>query len=236
MCHIPYIHSVAEGIKTLLKPDGVLMFEDPYLGDVINKVSYDQIYDEHVFLFTVHSVSYLFAQHDMEVVDVEPQETHGGSMRYVIAHKGAKKISENVGIQIENEIKQGLHLPETYIKFKENCEVSRNKLKSILLDLKNQGKRVVGYAATSKSTTILNYCDIDSDLIEFICDTTPIKQGKFSPGKHIPVRPYEEFKNNYPDYALLFAYNHEKEIMAKEADFKESGRKWILYVPEIGII
>jgi methylation protein EvaC len=236
MCHIPYIHSVAEGIKTLLKPEGILMFEDPYLGDVINKVSYDQIYDEHVFLFTVHSVNYLFEQHDMEVVDVEPQETHGGSMRYVVARRGAKKISENVGIQIEKEFKQGLHLPETYIKFRENCEASRNELKSILLDLKNQGKRVVGYAATSKSTTILNYCDIGSDLIEFICDTTPIKQGKFSPGKHIPVKPYEEFKNNYPDYALLFAYNHEKEIMAKETVFRESGHKWIVYVPEIGII
>ena len=236
MCHIPYIHSVVEGIKTLLKPDGIVMFEDPYLGDVIANVTYDQIYDEHVFLFNVQSVKFLFEQHDLEVVDVEHQETHGGSMRYVIAHRGAKKISENVILQIEKERKQGLHLSETYRTFKINCEASRDKLKAILLDLKNEGARVVGYAATSKSTTILNYCNIDSELIEFICDTTPIKHGKFSPGKHIPVKPYEEFKKNYPDYALLFAYNHEKEIMAKEADFKKIGHKWIVYVPEIGII
>lgn len=235
MCHIPYIHSVVEGIKTLLKPDGIAMFEDPYLGDVIENTSYDQIYDEHVFLFSVQSVKYLFEQHDMEIIDVEPQETHGGSMRYIIAHKGAKKISENVYNQINKEILLGLHLPETYVTFKKNCEASRDKLKSILGQLKNEGKRVVGYAATSKSTTILNYCNIGSDLIEFICDTTPIKHGKFSPGKHIPVKPYEEFKKNYPDYALLFAYNHAKEIFAKEDEFKKMNKKWIIYVPEVVI-
>jgi len=235
MCHIPYMHSVVDGIKTLLKPNGIVMFEDPYWGDVIEKVSYDQIYDEHVFLFSVQSIKYLFEQHDMEVVDVEPQETHGGSMRYVIAHKGARKISENVHKQIKKEIALGLHLPETYVTFKKNCEASRDKLKSILVQLKNEGKRVVGYAATSKSTTILNYCDIGSDLIEFICDTTPIKQGKYSPGKHVPIKPYEEFKKDYPDYALLFAYNHAKEILAKEEEFKKMNKKWIMYVPKIGI-
>jgi methylation protein EvaC len=235
MCHIPYIHSVVEGIKTILKPDGIVMFEDPYWGDVIEKISYDQIYDEHVFLFSVQSIKYLFEQHDLELIDLEPQETHGGSMRYVIAHKGARKISEKVYSQINKEISLGLHLPETYVTFKLNCESSRDKLKSILVQLKNEGKRVVGYAATSKSTTILNYCNIGSDLIEFISDTTPIKQGKYSPGKHIPVKPYEEFKRNYPDYALLFAYNHAKEILAKEDEFKKMNKKWIMYVPEIGI-
>lgn len=235
MCHIPYIHSVVEGIKTLLKHDGVVMFEDPYIGDVIEKISYDQIYDEHVFLFSVQSVRYLFEQHEMEVIDVEPQVTHGGSMRYVIAHKGARKVSENVQKQIEKEQNLGLTLPETYRTFKKNCEASREKLKSILIDIKNQGKRVVGYAATSKSTTILNYCDIGQDLIEFICDTTPIKHHKYSPGKHIPVKPYEEFRKNYPDYALLFAYNHAKEILEKEIDFKKMGKNWIVYIPEIGI-
>jgi methylation protein EvaC len=235
MCHIPYIHSVAEGIKVLLKQDGVLMFEDPYIGDVIQKTSYDQIYDEHVFLFSVHSVKFLFEQHGMEVIDVEPQETHGGSMRYVVAHKGAKPVSKNVHDQINREVSLGLDNTETYTKFRKNCEASRDNLKAILENLKNEGKRVVGYAATSKSTTILNYCNIGPDLLEFICDTTPIKHGKFSPGKHIPVKPYEEFKADYPDYALLFAYNHEKEIMAKESEFKDLNKKWIVYVPEIGI-
>jgi methylation protein EvaC len=235
MCHIPYIHSVAEGIRTLLKPEGVLMFEDPYIGDVVQKTSYDQIYDEHVFLFSVQSVKFLFEQHGMEVIDVEPQETHGGSMRYVIAHKGTKTKSKRVHEQISNEIRLGLDKPGTYVKFRKNCEDSRDKLKSILVKLKNEGKRVVGYAATSKSTTILNYCNIGPELLEFICDTTPIKQGKFSPGKHIPVKTYEEFRKDYPDFALLFAYNHEKEIMSKESEFKRLNKQWIVYVPEIGI-
>lgn len=236
MCHIPYMHSVVEGIKTLVKPDGIVMFEDPYLGDVIEKISYDQIYDEHVFLFSVHSVQYLFAQHGMEVVDVEPQETHGGSMRYVIAHKGARSISDNVRKQLAKEDSLKLHLSETYVQFRKDCETSREQLVSILTELKKKGKRVVGYAATSKSTTILNYCNIGPDLIDFISDTTPIKQGKFSPGKHIPVQEYENFKDDYPEYALLFAYNHSKEIMAKEGEFRNQGGKWIMYVPKIEII
>ena len=107
---------------------------------------------------------------------------------------------------------------------------------ALLQDLKHQGKRIVGYAATSKSTTIINYCGISTDLIEFISDTTPIKQGKFSPGAHIPVRPYEEFLENYPDYALLFAYNHAREIMVKEQKFVASGGKWITYVPNVRVL
>jgi methylation protein EvaC len=236
MCHIPYLHSVAEGIKILLKPDGVAIFEDPYLGDVIEKTSYDQIYDEHVFLFTVSSINYLFNQHSMEVVDVEPQETHGGSMRYVIAHKGARKISENVVIQLAKEKKMGLGMLSTYEKFRDNCEESKRKLKNLLVDLKKTGKRVVGYAATSKSTTVINYCGITPDLVEFISDTTPIKQGKYSPGMHIPIRSHDEFKRNYPEYALLFGWNHAKEIMAKEQDFIALGGKWIMYIPEVKVL
>jgi methylation protein EvaC len=156
-------------------------------------------------------------------------------MRYVIAHKGAFKVSDNVRKQLAKEDALKLHLPETYIQFKKNCEASRDQLVTILKNLKREGKRVVGYAATSKSTTILNYCNIGPDLIDFISDTTPIKQGKFSPGKHIPVKSYDNFKNNYPEYALLFAYNHSKEIMANEGHFRAQGGKWIMYVPKIEI-
>jgi methylation protein EvaC len=236
MCHIPYIHSVVAGIRILLKPKGIVMFEDPYLGDVIENTSYDQIYDEHVFLFSVASINYLFGQHGMEVVDVEPQETHGGSMRYVIAHKGARPVSGKVTAQLAKEKKIGLDKAGTYEQFKKNCEESKRQLMAILTDIKRQEKRIVGYAATSKSTTIINYCGITPDLLEFICDTTPIKQGKFSPGAHIPVRPYEEFMNNYPAYALLFAYNHAKEIMAKEKNFIAAGGQWVVYVPEVKIL
>jgi methylation protein EvaC len=236
MCHIPYLHDIVEGISILLKPDGVVMFEDPYLGDVIEKTSYDQIYDEHTFLFCVHSISRLFERYGMELIDIEPQPTHGGSLRYVIAHRGARQVSPAVAFQLEHEKNLGLHLPETYDRFRRNCETSRDRLTSLLRDLKAQGKRVVGYAATSKSTTIINYCGITPDLVEFISDTTPIKQGKFSPGAHIPVRPHDEFAQNYPDYAILFAWNHAREIKDNEGDFRAAGGKWISFVPQVAVL
>ncbi len=236
MCHIPYLHSVAAGIKVLLKPDGVFMFEDPYLGDIVEKVSYDQIYDEHAFYFSVASVRYLFEQHELEVTDVMPQNVHGGSMRYVISHKGAREISPAVIKQREKEEQLALHLPATFEQLRNNIESSKAELTALLKDIRKQGKRIAGYGATSKSTTVTNYCGIGPDLVEFISDTTPIKQGKYSPGAHIPVRPYQEFSDNYPDYALLFAWNHAEEIMAKEQKFMESGGKWIVYVPKVQVL
>jgi methylation protein EvaC len=236
MCHISYIHSVAAGIKILLKPDGILMFEDPYLGDIIEKTSYDQIYDEHAFYFSLASISYLFKQHDLQVVDVVPQNVHGGSMRYVIAHAGARSVSDAVRALRAKEERLGLHRPETYNMLRRNIERSRNELIALLREVKRQGKRVVGYAATSKSTTVINYCGITPELVEFISDTTPIKQGKYSPGAHIPVKSHEEFTARYPDYALLFGWNHGEEIMAKEQAFKATGGKWIVYVPRVQVL
>lgn len=233
MCHIPCLHSVAEGIRILLTPDGLLQFEDPYLGDIIEKTSYDQIYDEHAFYFSVLSVQRLFAEHGLEVVDVKPQNVHGGSMRYVIGHRGAHPVAAAVTAQLEKERALGLDRPETYDRFRKNVERSRDALMKQLRALKKGGRRVVGYAATSKSTTVTNYCGITPDLVEFISDTTPIKQGRYSPGMHIPVQPYEEFKKRYPDVALLFGWNHAEEIMAKEQAFKAAGGQWLVYVPEV---
>jgi methylation protein EvaC len=119
---------------------------------------------------------------------------------------------------------------------RENIEQSRDQLTALLRDLKRQGKRVVGYGATSKSTTVTNYCGLTSELVEFISDTTPIKQGKFSPGAHIPVRPHEEFKARYPEYALLFAWNHAEEIMVKEEQFRSGGGQWVVYVPRVQVV
>jgi len=236
MCHIPDINGVVKGIRKLLKPSGVLMFEDPYLGDVIEKTSYDQIYDEHVFLFSVHSIQYLFQLHGMELIDVLPQKTHGGSMRYVIAHEGAYPVSEAVALLLQKEQTQGLHRLPTFETFAKNVEQSKIDLVNLLQDLKSQGKRTAGYGATSKSTTILNYCGIGPDLIEYISDTTPIKQGKFTPGMHIPVKPYESFQSATPDYAVLLAWNHAEEIMTKEKGFMEAGGRWIVHVPKVQVL
>lgn len=236
MCHIPDLPGVAAGVTRLLKPDGVFIFEDPYLGAMIEKTSYDQIYDEHVFIFSVTNVARAFALHGLELVDAEPQTTHGGSMRYTLAPKGSRPVSANVATLLEKERGQGLDRPETYAQFKRNCEKSRSDLMTLLEDLRKQGKRVVGYGATSKSTTVTNYCGITPQHVEFISDTTPIKQGKLSPGAHIPVKPYAEFERAYPDYALLFAWNHATEIREKEQAFIAAGGRWITFVPDVKIV
>jgi methylation protein EvaC len=236
MCHIPYLHSVADGMTRLLKPDGVVIFEDPYLGDIIEKTSYDQIYDEHVFYFSVSSVARFFEQHGMEVVDVLPQSTHGGSMRYVISRTGMRPVSAAVAEQKRKEERLGLDSVETFHEFRHKVEASRDALKALLVQLKAEGKRVVGYGATSKSTTVTMYCGIGPDLVDFISDTTPTKQGKFSPGTHIPVRAYDKFIAAPPEVALLFAWNHGQEIMAKEQAFRAGRGKWLRYVPKVEIL
>ncbi len=235
MCHIPDMNDIAEGIAELLTDDGVLVFEEPYLGDMIAKTSYDQIYDEHVYIFSAHSVRNAFGRHGLELIDLLHQETHGGSMRYVLAPKGTHSISPNVELILGEELGLGLNSMETFVKFKANCEKSRSDLLQLLTDIKNEGKRVVGYGATSKSTTVLNYCGIGPDLIDFIADTTPIKQDKFSPGCHIPVKSHHDFHANPPEYALLFAWNHAAEIFEKETQFSKNGGKWIYFVPSVEV-
>ncbi len=236
MCHIPGIRDIAKAVKVLLKPTGVLQFEDPYLGDVIKKTSYDQIYDEHVFLFSAHSVKFLFGLEDLELIDVIPQSTHGGSMRYVLATKGVYPVKESVFELLKEEEMLGLNSIEKLLNFASNVEQSKLDLTTLLKSLKSKGKRIAGYGATSKSTTILNYCKIGPDLIDYITDTTPLKQGKLTPGMHIPVVNHEHFLKNPPDYSFLFAWNHAEEIMSKEVEYTNSGGKWIVHVPKVKIL
>jgi methylation protein EvaC len=236
MCHIPDLPGVTAGIQRLLKPDGVFVFEDPYLGDMIAKTSYDQIYDEHVFIFSATSVQRAFRPFELELVDVMPQVTHGGSMRYTLAPLGSRQVSKKVNEQLAKEAAVGLDRVQTYLQFKANCEHSRGALMQTLERLRSQQKRVIGYGATSKSTTVINYCGITPAHVEFISDTTPIKQGRLSPGAHIPIKAYGEFTKHYPDYALLFAWNHAAEIREKESDFVASGGRWIVYVPQVAIV
>jgi len=172
----------------------------------------------------------------MELIHTEPQWTHGGSLRYFVAPCGQRPVEASVARMLDEEKALGLHQAETYRTFQKNCEHSRDKLKQLLVDLKKKKKRVMGYGATSKSATVLNYCGITPDLVESICDSTPAKQGRVTPGAHIPIVSPETFRQNKPDYALLFAWNHEVEIREKERDFTARGGKWILYVPYVGIV
>ena len=218
ICHVPNLNELIETVDMLLKDNGTFVFEEPYLGSMFEKVSYDQIYDEHIYMFSASSVRKIFRKFNFELIDVLPQSTHGGSMRYVIKRE-KNSISSNVKKVIDFEISKKLDRIESCLDFKSNCENSRNKLLEKINLFKRQGKSICRYAATSKSTTILNYCKI-SDQIDYICDTTIEKIGKFSPGMHIPIKDMNHFYNNQTECVYLFAWNHKNEIFNKEKDFK----------------
>lgn len=236
ICHIPDLLDFGKGIKHLLADDGQFIFEEPYVGSMIQNTSYDQIYDEHVYIFGATSVKSIFARVGLELVDALPQSTHGGSMRYVLMHSGVSQVSESAKKVLSDEETAGLSRLSTYLDFAERCEDRRVALKDLLTELKNAGSTVAGYAATSKSTTVLNYCGIGPKLIQYISDSTPEKQGRLTPGSHIPVISPEEMHKSPPDYLVLFAWNHEKEILKKEAELMPKGVKWIRFVPTVGVM
>jgi len=230
ICHIPNLKNLILTIEKLLSKKGLFIFEEPYLGSMFKKVSYDQIYDEHIFMFSINSVKKVFSLFDLELIDVFPQETHGGSMRYIVGRKNEHTISNNVINGLSDEKKNNLDTLESCLDFKKKCEISKKNLVNKLLELKKNNKKICGYAATSKSTTILNYCNINSKIIDFICDSTKEKIGKFSPGTHIPIVSTSHFHKNIPDIAYLFAWNHKKEILEKEKEFLSNGGQWISHV------
>ncbi|MER7109328.1 class I SAM-dependent methyltransferase [Streptomyces sp. NPDC000229] len=236
LCHIPYMESVLSGVRALLKPTGVFVFEDPYLGDIVERTSFDQIYDEHFFFFTARSVREMAARNGLELVDVERLPVHGGEVRYTLAPAGERTPSQAVADLLRDEAESGLAEPATLQEFGRKVTVIRDDLTGLLRRLKDEGKKVVAYGATAKSATVTNLCGITPDLVSFVCDTTPAKQGRVTPGTHIPVVTPDTFAADYPDYALLFAWNHADEIMAKEQAFRDAGGKWILYVPDVRIV
>tara|TARA_Y100000590_G_scaffold465495_1_gene637970 strand:+ start:4468 stop:5667 length:1200 start_codon:yes stop_codon:yes gene_type:complete len=230
ICHIPDLKELILTIDKLLDKKGLFIFEEPYLGSMFEKTSYDQIYDEHIYMFSIHSITKIFKMYNFELIDVLEQSTHGGSMRYVLSREGEYPINKKVKEGLIKEQSYMLDTLESCLQFKKNCENSKKKINEKLLKYKNEGKKICGYAATSKSTTILNYCNIDKNIISFICDTTKDKIGKFSPGMHIPIVSVSHFHKNLPDVAYLFAWNHREEIFEKEKDFVNKGGKWISHV------
>lgn len=236
LCHIPDIRGLAEAIAFLLTPDGVLIFEDPYLGDVIRLGSYDQIYDEHVFLFSALAVENIFEKVGMELVDVQPQPTHGGSMRYTVARRGQRLKSATVNALITQEREQGLHRVDTFHAFAQRVTDSAKSLLETLEHLKSENLRVGAYGATSKSTTIYNFVKIDQSLISCIYDNSFSKIGKLSPGAHIPIVEESEFGKNPPDVTFLAAWNHEEEILDRNKKYSESGRRWLTHLPKARFI
>ncbi|OBF08860.1 SAM-dependent methyltransferase [Mycobacterium sp. ACS4054] len=234
--HISYLDSIFRGAELLLAPDGLFVFEDRYLADILRCVYFDQIYDEHFYLFSVRSVQALAARFGLELVDVEHLPLHGGSIRYTVARAGSRQPSPAVAEFLAQEKADGIAEEATFVQFSEDINRIRTDLVTLLRDLRSDGRRVVGYGATSRSATVMNFCHIDSELLPMVCDSTPEKQGRLTPGSKVPVCPPEVFSHPYPDYALLFAWNHADEIMAKEQAFHEKGGRWILYSPKVHIV
>ena len=230
IAHIPDLKDVIISVDKLLSSKGLLIFEEPYLGSMFSKVSYDQIYDEHIFMFSISSIKKIFDLFDFELIDVLPQATHGGSMRYIIGRKNKHKKNDIVSKLADDEQSKELDTIESCLKFKKACEISKKMTIKKLNKFKEDNKKICGYAATAKSTTVLNYCNVGNDIIDYICDTTKEKIGKFSPGTHIPIVPINSFHENVPDVAFLFAWNHKEEIFAKEKSFKDNGGVWFSHV------
>ena len=230
ICHIPNLKNLILSVDKLLSKNGLFIFEEPYLGAMFEKTAYDQIYDEHIYMFSISSVKKIFEIFDFDLIDIMPQPTHGGSMRYVVARKKKFSVTNRVREGLDKEGKNNLDNIDSCIEFKNKCEKSKMKIKEKLRKFKSDGKKICGYAATSKSTTILNYCEIGVETIDFICDTTKEKIGKFTPGTHIPIKDVTYFHNNLPDIAYLFAWNHKDEIFKKEKGFVKNGGEWISHV------
>ena len=236
--HIENLDEVFKSIINLLSNNGILIIEDPSLLECIKKVSYDQFYNEHIYIFSALSLQNIIKRYNLEIFDIEKLSTHGGSLRYFIKRKNNKKfkIKNNVAKQIKTELKHKLNKFSTYINFKKKVEKSRINLVKILNKVKLNNKLIVGYGATAKASTVLNYCKIDSKIIDFFVDTTPEKVGKFMPGTNILIKKYNKKLLQNTNFIFLGAWNFKNEIFKKEAGFIDRGGKFITHVPKPMII
>ena len=231
--HISNLKEVFKSINLLLSKEGILIIEDPSLLECIKKNSYDQFYNEHIYVFSAIALKKLLNQFNLQIFDIKNLSTHGGSLRYYIKRNNNKKIKINISVkkQILNEIKFGLNHLATYKKFASNVIKSKQKLLKILKKINNRQQKIIGYGATAKAVTILNYCNIDHNFIKNFTDTTPEKINKFLPGKRIKIIKYTKNILNRFDYVFLGAWNFKKEIFEKEKKFIKKGGKFITHIP-----
>ena len=212
----------------------MLVIEDPSLLKVLQNNSYDQFYDEHVYVFSSISINNIVKKFGLRLFDVEHLSTHGGSNRYYICKKNGKfKKSLRLKKAIKSEISYRLHKIQSYQKFSRRVNLSRKNLLYLMKKLKNKNKKIISYGATYKSTTVFNYCNMSSKIIDYVTDTTLNKQGKYTPGTHIKIISPEHGMNNTVDYAFLGAWNFKREIFKKEKNFFKRGGKFITHVPKV---
>ena len=235
ICHIPDLDQTFSAVESLLSEKGVFIFEDPSLAEMINNNSYDQIYDEHPHIFSVIALDNLLRRNGLTITRVENIPVHGGSNR-IFAKRIGSEIDKTVEQNKAYERILGLDDYHTFRRFAVKVEQSKEALIRLLTNCKNENKKVIAYGATSKSTTVFNYCGIGPELIKYITDTTPEKQGKLSPGMHIPVVAADDKIHETVDYAYLGAWNFINEIKNKEHEFTNRGGKFISHVPVVKFV
>ncbi len=235
LSHIENLDETFNAINIALKHDGVLILEGPALLPCIKFNIYDQFYCEHIYVFSTISLKQILKKYDFEIFDLKNLSTHGGSTRYFIKKRINKKIKiyNSVNKEINKEITFGLSKFSTYKKFAKNVKKSRLKLISILKQLKSSKKKVIGYGATAKSCTVLNYCKINSKQINYFYDTTPNKINKFLPGSKIFIKKYKKLRKKDADIVFLGAWNFKKEILNKEKLFLREGGKFLTHIPNV---
>ena len=235
--HIKDLNDVFKSIDLVLSKNGIFILEDPSLLECLKRNTYDQFYNEHIYVFSYLSLSNILKKYYLEIYKIENLDIHGGSNRYFIKRINNKiKIENSVIKQKKAETKYGLGKESTYFKFKKRVEESKKKLISIFNYCKSKNKKIIGYGATAKSTTILNYCNIDDQTIDYFLDTTKDKQNKYTPGTKIKIHKYKGGINKNVDYVFLGAWNFKREIFKKEKKYIKAGGKFIIHTPHPKII
>ena len=236
--HISDIGGVTEATTTMLKDDGVFIFEVHYLGKIIQDMQYDMMYHEHIYYYSLIALQNHLARHDMVIFDIKPIPIHGGSIRYYAAKKGsrhAQSISPRVEALRAQELALGYDTPAVYAQFASRVSEKKQKLMTLLNALKKKGRTVVGYGASGRANTIIQYCGITGEHLDCMIDDAPAKQGMYTPGSHLLIRSSAALKEEKPDYILLFAWTFYNDIAGKLGEFFDRGGRMIVPLPDVRI-
>jgi SAM-dependent methyltransferase len=238
LAHVPDLNDFVAGMKILLKPGGVITMEFPHLMRLIEDNQWDTIYHEHFSYFSFLTVSRVFEAHGLRLFDVEELPTHGGSLRIYGCHEedSAKVQSDTARELSERERAAGYEQLETYLGYGRRVEADKRQILDFLIDLKQQGLRIVGYGAPAKGNTLLNYCGVRRDFIDYTCDLNPHKQGHFLPGSHIPIRSPEAIREDKPDVVLILPWNLKDEIVSQLSFVREWGGRFAARTPELTLL
>lgn len=236
MAHVPDINGFVGGLKTILKPGGVIVIEAPYLKNLLDEVEFDTIYHEHIFYFSLTALDQVFARHGLTIFDVVLVPIHGGSLRIFAAHSAAEPRRQSVLDLLAEEATWGVSTPAGYEAFAQRVSHLKHTLVAALSDLKSQGKRIAVYGASAKGSTLLNTFGITHDQIDFVVDRSTVKQGLYTPGTHLFIRPPSALLDEQPDAVLLLTWNFAEEILAQQAEYIRRGGKFIIPLPEVRIV